>query len=236
MKNILTVKTSLVREISIEAINEDYVSFEDKYTEYLGEEIVSTRKVTGITLKSFTENLGPKESIKTRIPVPWMYNGVGSVIGIPKEIYQDVISGRIHVSKIYDDHEEDTYDPSEYEYCLTNSGSYELATLDGTPIPVPKSFSYLDGGITDSRFKLEGVLKYILSHPEKFIPYYGHDKIEITKIPYYSADDDNGYKEITFNYILSQEEANAIRDLKSGFDKYLWIIENTELKNYKKED
>ena len=80
MKNILTVKTSLVREVSIEAINEDYVSFEDKYTEYLGEEIVSTRKVTGITLKSFTENLGPKESIKTRIPVSWMYNGVGGVI------------------------------------------------------------------------------------------------------------------------------------------------------------
>lgn len=233
MKNILTVKTSLVREVSIEAINKDYVSFEDKYTEYLGEEIVSTRKITGITLKSFTENLGQKESIKTKIPVPWMYNGVGSVIGIPKEVYQNIISGKIHVSKIYDDHEEDIYDPERFEYCLTNPGSYELSTLDGTPIPLPKSFYYIDGGITDLRFNLDALLKYILDHPEKFIPYYGHDKIEITKIPYYNADDYTGHFQIMFNYLLSQEEANVLKDFQSNFDKYSWIIENTELKNYR---
>ena len=80
MKNILTVKTTVVREVLVESINEDYVLYEDKYTEYLGEEIVSTRRVTGITLKSFTENLGQKEKIRTKIPVPWMYNEVGSVI------------------------------------------------------------------------------------------------------------------------------------------------------------
>lgn len=235
MKNILTVKTTVVREVLVESINEDYVLYEDKYTEYLGEEIVSTRRVTGITLKSFTENLGQKEKIRTKIPVPWMYNEVGSVIGISKEVYQNVISGKIHVSEIYDNYEEGIYDPERFEYCLTNHGSYELATLDGTPIPLPKSFNYINGGITDLRFNLDALLKYILAHPEKFIPYYDHDKIEITEIPYYNADDDTGNFQITFNYLLSQEEANILKDL-SNFDKYLWIIENTELKNYKKKD
>lgn len=236
MKNILTVKTTVVREVSVESINENYVLYEDKYTEYLEEEIVSTRKVTGITLKSFTENLGQKESIKTKIPVPWMYGGVGGVIGIPKEVYKNVVSGKIPIYKIYDNHDKGIYDPEKFEYCLTNHGSYELATLDGTPIPLPKSFDYINGGITDSKFNLDALLKYILAHPEKFIPYYGHDKIEITEIPYYNADDYTGHFQIIFNYLLSQEEANVLKDFQNNFDKYTWIIENTELKNYKKED
>lgn len=233
MKNILTVKTTVVREVLVESINEDYVLYEDKHTEYLGEEIVSTRKVTGITLKSFTENIGQKEIIKTKIPVPWMYDGVGCVIGIPKEVYKNVVSGKIPIYKIYDNHEEGIYDPERFEYCLTNPGSHELATLDGTSIPLPKSFYYIDGGITDSRFNLDALLKYILTHSEKFIPYYGHNKIEITEIPYYDADDYTGHFQIIFNYLLSQEEAKVLKDLQSNFDKYSWIIENTELKNYR---
>lgn len=234
MKKILSVKTSLVRELYVEPINEKYVIFSDEHIEYFGKTEVDKKIIRGITLKENTENLGPKDSVSLDIPVSWMYENRGQILGIPKKVYSDLISGKIHVSEIYHNPNSSEYDPDNFVYCITNKGSYELASLDCTPIPVPIYFDYMNGLITDTKFRLNELLLYILDHPEKFVPFYRENKIEISNIPYYNADDYTGYKQIKFCYLVSQEEANELCKLSGSYEKKLYIIENTELRKFKK--
>lgn len=234
MKKILSVKTSLIRELYVEPIDEKYVVFSDEHIEYLGETEIDRKVTKGITLKGNTENLGPKDAVSISIPVSWMYEKRGRIIGIPKKVYSDLMSGKIHVSEIYDNCNSSEYDPDNFVYCINNHGSYELASLDCTPIPVPMPFDYIKGLISDTNFKLNELLLYILCNPEKFVPFYGEDKIEISDIPYYNADSYTGYKQIKFCYLLSQEEANELCELWSDYEKYHYIIENTELRKFKK--
>lgn len=234
MKKILTIKTSLVRELYVEPINEKYVIFRDEYIEYLEETEVDKKITWGITLKENTENLGPKDYVSLAIPVSWMYEKKGRIIGIPKKVYSDLMSCKIHVGDIYDNCNTSEYDPDNFVYCITNRGSYELASLDCTPIPVPMCFDYINGLISDTKFRLDELLLYILGHPEKFVPYYGENKIEISEIPYYNADCYTGYKQIKFCYLVSQEEANELCKLSGSFKKHQYIIENTVLRKFRK--
>lgn len=103
MKKILEVETRTVREVYVEPLeeNKDYVYFKDFHTEYHGDKRVAKGVISGITLKSCTENLGPKDVVDDKIPVPWMYEGYGSVVGIPKEKYDDIMKGRVHIHDVW---------------------------------------------------------------------------------------------------------------------------------------
>ena len=235
MKKILSVKTFLVRELYVEPIDEKYVIFSDKHIEYFEETEIDKKIIRGITLKENTENLGPKDAVSISIPVSWMYEKRGRILGIPKKVYSDLISGKIHVSEIYHNCNTSEYDPDNFVYCITNYGSYELAALDCTPIPVPMYFGYINGLISDTKFRLDELLLYILGHPEKFVPFYGENKIEISEIPYYDDSDEyTGYKQIKFCYLVSQEEANELCKLSGNYEKHKYIIENTVLRKFKK--
>ena len=237
MKKILELETRTIREVYVEPIeeNKDYVYFKDFHTEYHGDKRVAKGVISGITLKSCTENLGPKDVVDNKIPVPWMYEGYGSVVGIPKEKYDDIVKGRVHIHDVCGEFTTKFYDPEHFVYCIFNYRSWKLATLDKEIIPIPMHLDYIDGQITDRYYDLEKLLEYLLGNPEKFVPSYGEDKIEITDIPYYNADDSNGYKQIKFCCILSENEARTVEKERGSYMRYQKLVEILGLSKFKKE-
>ena len=238
MEKIFEVKTQLIREIYIEPIkeNEEYVFFKDIKTKYVGENKVGEEGIdSGITLRSLIKDVKPNSKVDTWISVPWMNGKKWKVVGIPREMYRDILVGKVSIHDSFRDFNVRTYDPENYKYCLLDFGSFGslrcLATLEGKVIPTPVKFNYLSGNISETYFRLEEMLQYLLENPEKFVPIPGESEIKITKI-YSTA---KKYNQIEFCYLPSQKEAEKLKGLSIP-DKYKNIIEISGLGKFKKKN
>ena len=234
MEKVFEVKTQLIREVYIEPIkeNEDYVFFKDIKTKYVGENKVGEEGIeSGITLRSLIKDVKPNSKVDTWISVPWMNGKKWKVVGIPREMYRDILIGKVSIHDSFRDFNVRTYDPENYKYCLLEFGSLRgLATLEGKVIPTPVKFNYLSGNISETYFRLEEMLQYLLKNPGKFVPVPGESEIKITKI--YSA---LKHSQIEFCYLPSQKEAEKLKGLSIP-DKYKNVIEISGLGKFKKKN
>ena len=235
MEKIFEVKTQLIREVYIEPIkeNEDYVFFKDVKTKYVGENKVGEEGIdSGITLRSLIKDVKPNSKVDTWISVPWMNGKKWKVVGIPREMYRDILIGKVSIHDSFRDFNVRTYDPESYKYCLLEFGSLRgLATLEGKVIPTPVKFNYLSGNISETYFRLEEMLQYLLENPGKFVPIPGESEIKITRIHSTAKK----YNQIEFCYLPSQKEAEKLKELSIS-DKYKNVIEISGLGKFKKKN
>jgi len=220
MQQILTSTKIQKRTLSYEPIDDIYCQYKDIVETTI--DGILTDSITQCNIATIEEVLRVRnlESVISKIKVDWMYEGYGYIIGIPKDIYDKLLKGEIHISKILQECINNIYDPKKYVYCIYNHGAWHIADLQQKPIRYPIYFDYINGDITDAYYDLNKVLEF-MKNDHRFLPIkFNHDdELKIMSIPYYNASDDYGYNTIQFCYLPDTEEEMKEIITTTSFDK-----------------
>lgn len=175
------------------------------------------------------------EPIKTTVPVPKMYRECANIEVIKKSDLEKIQSGEVHVTDIMY-RTKNNYDPIKEDEMLVlwNSGSHKLCDLNQNYIPLPIHIGYMDGGLSNDKYKLRKIIGLVKENEHVL----DRKNVRITNIPYYNCYEGRD-KSIEFKYLADFDEYQMLMELhsKNYYSMHRYIIDKLiGAEQFKKED
>lgn len=161
------------------------------------------------------------DAIERYVHAPKMYEEKAYVVPIKKMDFDLVLKGKRHITTVIGDPTAIEYPlPEDTMLALWNYGSHTIADLNYNFISIPIRFDYIDGGVDNSKFNLQKLMKK-LKADENVV---NKEQLCIKSIPYYNSDAGRD-KFIEFQYLLPQDIYEKVIQMNC-FERNNYILKN----------